>query len=142
MQPAPAIVFLLQSTRSAIPSRPQAPTTWSWLSLDCCLKTISTNPVQEKLSRPSSTRQARSARENFGSPSKATIHFAANLFKILPDKILLAHDCGRAFSKAVATAAQLHHVGNEIQDAHCCIHWIRASRMDVRDQVSVRIRVS
>src|SRR5882762_7978952 len=53
MQPAPAIVFLLQSTRSAIPSRPQAPTTWSWLSLDCCLKTISTNPIQEKLSCPS-----------------------------------------------------------------------------------------
>src|SRR5882762_11667738 len=65
MQPAPAIVFLLQSTRSAIPNRPQAPTTWSWLSLDCCLKTISTNPIQQKLSRPSSTRQARSAGEKF-----------------------------------------------------------------------------
>ena len=68
--------------------------------------------MQEKFSRPSSTRQARPARENFGSPSKAAIHFLANLFKILPDEILLAHDCGRAFSKAVATAAQLHHLRN------------------------------
>jgi hypothetical protein len=57
------------------------------------------------------------------------------------EQLLLANKPNRFFSEAEAAGARLHHLRGEIQDAHCSVFWVCAARMDVRDQISVCIRV-